>query len=313
MPLYQNDLPLRNDQIFLTYTGMETDLIFTQGIELPGFASFPLLASADGRRLLNQYYEDLITLGQNAGLGVILEAPTWVANAARAAPLGYDTQALEQINRDALELIDTIRSNHVSTAPVLLSANIGPKDDAYAPSCQMTAPEAQAYHLAQIKTLQHTATDVVSGYTLAYPAEAIGIIQAARQCGLRVVIAFTVETDGRLPTGQTLQEALETVDAATEAYASYFMINCAHPDHLTSSLSAEPWAQRVKGIVANASRCSHAELDAASELDAGDPAELGQQLVALREAHPQLTVLGGCCGTDMRHLSEIARQLAAQT
>ena len=299
---------LEDGKLYLAYVGMETDLIFTQGIDLPGFASFPLLETEDGRNRIAGYYQTLIDLGRQSGRGVILESPTWVANRDRAAPLGYDPDRLDKLNQAAIDQMVTVRSDNPNT-PILISGNVGPRDDAYAPGDQMTAEEAKDYHLAQMTALAKTANvDVVSGYTLAYPAEAIGIVEAAKQVGLPVVISFTVETNGKLPTGATMAEAIAQVDDATDGYAAYFMINCAHPDHFDSTLQDAPWMQRIKGIVANASRCSHAELDEAEELDDGNPAELGQQMAALKARFPHLQVLGGCCGTDMRHLSEIAQQ-----
>lgn len=309
----RNALPQPNGPLYLVYTGMETDLLFNQGVDLPGFASYPLLESEQGRRRLRGYFTDLIHLGRQTGTGVILESPTWVANRDRAAELGYGPQQLATLNRQALALMAAVRDQvHETSAPqkpdrpTLLSANIGPRQDAYAPEAQMTIAEAQDYHREQITALADSAVDLISGYTLAYPNEAAGMMLACREFGLPGIIAFTVETDGRLPTGASLPDAIKQVDDATEGYAAYYMINCAHPDHFASVLDGAPWMDRLRGLVANASRCSHAELDEATSLDDGDPQELGQQLAALRQRFPQLAVLGGCCGTDMRHLRHIA-------
>lgn len=196
--------------------------------------------------------------------------------------------------------------------PTIISANVGPRADAYAPAEQMSPDEAEDYHTEQIRTLADTEVDLISGYTVAYPEEAIGMVRAARRNKLPVVIAFTVEIDGCLPTGLPLGEAIEIVDEATDKYASYFMINCAHPDHFKKALTDEPWMIRLKGVVANASRCSHAELDEAEVLDDGNPEELGNQLAEIHRIHPNISILGGCCGTDMRHMSSIA-QASTQT
>lgn len=305
MTRYRATFPDVPADLLLAYVGLETDLIFSHGMDLPGFASFPLLETDSGRALLRQYMCDQIALAQATGAGVILESPTWVANRDRGADLGYDADQLEALNRQAIALMVDVR-DVAGDAPTIISANIGPRDDAYAPQDQMSAATAEAYHAAQIATLAQTQVDVISAYTLAYPAEAIGIVRAARRNALPVVVAFTLETDGRLPTGGSLAQAIAAVDAATDSYAAYFMINCAHPDHFAPILDGGDWMQRLRGIVANASRCSHAELDAATTLDAGNPDELGQQLAALRASFPQLLVLGGCCGTDMRHMARIA-------
>lgn len=305
MAIKQRTLPGADTDLFLAYVGMETDLIFNRGMDLPGFASFPLLESADGRDLLKGYLTDMVTLAKETGTGVILESPTWVANRDRAIAIGYTPDTLRKLNQQAIALMKDVRSAN-GDAPTIISANLGPRDDAYEPSEQMTADEAERYHSEQISALAETDVDVISGYTLAYPAEAIGIARAAQRFELPVVIAFTVETDGRLPTGTTLKDAISQVDAATDDYPAYFMINCAHPEHFSSVLEDAPWMQRIKGIVANASRCSHAELDEAEELDDGDPAELGKQLSDIRRRFPHIQVLGGCCGTDMRHMAQIA-------
>ena len=310
MALHRKALPQLDRKLFLVYVGMETDLIFTQGTDLPGFASYPLLESKEGRAQLDGYFQSLIATGKANQTGVILESPTWVANRDRGAEIGYSAQQLTELNKAAIAQMCAAR-DRFGDLPTVISANVGPRDDAYAPDSQMSAKEAETYHTEQMAALAETDTDMVTGYTLAYPAEAIGIVLAAKRFELPVVIAFTVETDGRLPTGISLEEAITQVDAATEGYVEYFMINCAHPEHFESVLTDGPWMQRVGGIVANASRCSHAELDNAEELDAGNPTELGQQLAGIRHRFPHISVLGGCCGTDMRHISSIAKAVHA--
>lgn len=295
-------LPQTKAGICLAYTGFETDLLFNHGAELPGFASYPLLETSEGRALLRQSYEAFMVVGAEAGAGVILESTTWLANRDRGAAIGYGPEALAEANRAAMAFMDALRGGR---ANVVLSANVGPREDAYAPRAQMSVVEAAEYHSEQLAVLSDTAADVVSGYTLSYANEAAGIALAAKRFGLPVVIAFTVETDGRLPTGVTLEEAVAGVDSATGGYPAYYMVNCAHPDHLDGALNWASCQSRLRGVVANASRCSHAELDEAEELDCGNPVEFGLQMAALRRKHPQLAVLGGCCGTDMRHLRQI--------
>lgn len=306
MPLHRNNLPQTGENGFLAYVGMETDLIFNQGTDLPGFASFPLLETEEGRATLSRYFREIIDVARAHQMGVILESPTWVANRDRGAVLGYSPEQLVQLNKDAVALMVDLRASE-SDLPTVISANLGPRDDAYSPGEQMSAKEAENYHSEQIAALAETDVDLVSAYTLAYPAEAIGIVRAAKVHGLPVIVSFTVETDGRLPTGAPLGEAIETVDAATDNYPAYYMVNCAHPDHFTHVLDGSTWMKRLKGIVANASRCSHAELDEAEELDPGNPEELGRQLGEIRRRFPQISVVGGCCGTDMRHMTEIAK------
>jgi S-methylmethionine-dependent homocysteine/selenocysteine methylase len=171
----------------------------------------------------------------------------------------------------------------------------------------MSEGEAAAYHLEQIEIFAETAADMVSAITMNYTEEAIGIANSAKRFAIPVAISFTVETDGNLPTGETLRCAIERVDAATRAYPCYYMLNCAHPTHFEHVLPAdERWAARIRGIRANASRMSHAELNEAPEVDIGDPVQLGLDYARLKRRMPGLNVMGGCCGTDNRHLEQIA-------
>jgi S-methylmethionine-dependent homocysteine/selenocysteine methylase len=287
----------------VTDGGMETVLIFHRGLDLPCFASFPLLASPDGREELLRYFEPYARLAGERGLTAVFDTPTWRANADWGARLGYGADELDQANRQAVTLLGQVRA--AADAPVVISGCVGPRDDAYRPGALMSADESESYHSAQIATFSDTPADLVTALTLAYPEEAIGIVRAARARELPVVIAFTVETDGRLPCGLALGEAIERVDAETDGAAAYFMVNCAHPTHFAAVLEGD-WVARIGGLRVNASRLSHAELDEAAELDEGDPAELAERHRELRPRLPNVNVVGGCCGTDHRHIAAIA-------
>ena len=306
MPQYRKNLPQLADRLFLTDSGLETMLIFHEGYELNQFASFELLKTESGWRRLRDYYRQHAATAVDAGIGFILESPTWRSNADWGAKLGYAPEALAELNRRSIELMAQVRSElETARSPMVISGNIGPLGDGYAAGT-MSAEEAQRLHAPQVETFAGTEADLVSAFTITSANEAIGVTRAAQAAGMPVVISFTVETDGRLPTGQTLREAIETVDAATGRAPVYYMINCAHPTHFDSVLAEDgDWVKRVRGIRANASKRSHAELDEAKDLDDGDPVELGRQYRQLRRRLPQLTVLGGCCGTDHRHVEQI--------
>jgi homocysteine S-methyltransferase len=274
---------------------METVLIFHRGLELPLFASFPLLETDEGRAALRAYYEPFVQLAADRGLQAVLDTPTWRANADWGAKLGYSADDLARINREAVAFVREVPGS------VSVSGAVGPRDDGYRPAALMGADEAEAYHSAQVAALADA--DLVTGLTMTYPEEAIGIARAARRAGVPAVISFTVETDGRLPNGQELGAAIEQVDA--DAPPEYFMVNCAHPTHFAGVLEG-PWLQRLGGLRVNASRMSHAELDEAEELDEGDPAELAERHRELHARLPAIRVLGGCCGTDHRHVAAIA-------
>ena len=308
-PKYRQRLPQLGRKLFLTDAGLETVLIFHEGVELPCFASFPLLNSESGARRLHDYYAGFAKLAAAQRVGLILEGATWRANPDWGTKLGYDTAALAEINRRSVALmLDIRREFETSDSPMPISGCIGPRGDGYDPGKLMTPQEAEDYHGVQVAVLAETAADYVSAFTITNTPEAIGILRAAKRSKIPAVISFTLETDGKLPTGQGLEAAIAEVDAATERAASYFMINCAHPTHFQDVLKpGAGWIERLKGIRANASCRSHAELDAASDLDAGNPVELGRQYAALLGHYPHLTVLGGCCGTDFRHVEAISQ------
>jgi S-methylmethionine-dependent homocysteine/selenocysteine methylase len=304
---YRSRLPQLSGELFLTDGGIETTLIFHDGLDLPHFAAFHLLEDTAGRAALRRYYRRYAKIARAAGVGFVLESPTWRASADWGSKLGYSDAALAQANRDSLALMREFRVEfETERSPMVVSGCVGPRGDGYDPGQVMSPKEAAAYHARQVRVLADAGADMVTAITMTNAAEAIGVTRAALQAGLPVVISFTLETDGRLPTGQKLQDAIEEVDAATASGPAYYMINCAHPTHFDAVLSGGTWLKRLRGLRANASRRSHAELDAAADLDAGDPVELGSQYRALRRRHPQLNVLGGCCGTDHRHVEQIS-------
>jgi S-methylmethionine-dependent homocysteine/selenocysteine methylase len=295
---------LSGDRLFLTDGGLETTLIFHLGLELPDFAAFDLLRDDTGAEALRRYYESYIAVAREHGTGIVLDTATWRASRDWGERLGYSPEELAEANRRAVALIEELRASNPDV-PAVLDGVVGPRGDGYVVGETMTPEEAEAYHSDQIGTFAGTAADMVSAITMTYADEAVGIARAAHAAELPAAISFTVETDGRLPSGQPLGAAIEQVDAATESAPAYFMINCAHPTHFEGVLEG-PWLERVRGIRANASRMSHEELDAAEELDEGNPDELAEQYRALRDRLPNATVLGGCCGTDDRHVAAIA-------
>jgi S-methylmethionine-dependent homocysteine/selenocysteine methylase len=307
-----NRLPQLDADIFLSDGGIETTLIFHDGLDLPEFAAFVLLDDPAGRAALVRYFESYAEIAVRDGVGIVLETPTWRASPGWGAKLGYSDADLERINRDAVALVQDVRAKYATDhSPIVVSGCIGPSGDGYRPESLMTREEAREYHSLQARAFADAGADLITAITMTHTAEAIGIADAARAVELPVVLSFTVETDGALPSGETLGGAIEHVDAATGAYPSYYMINCAHPTHFIDVLDdAQSWARRVRGIRANASRMSHEELDNAEELDRGDPAELAAMYRDLRDIHPQLTVLGGCCGTDGEHIGAISAACA---
>jgi homocysteine S-methyltransferase len=300
-------------QYFLTDGGLETTLIFHQGIKLNYFAAFELLDSESGRSALREYYRPYLDLARKHDLGFVLETPTWRASSDWGFRLGYSQAVLMALNKRAVHFLQELSMEYQSfSRPIIISGNIGPRGDGYKAENCMSADEAQAYHRDQVQAFATADADIITAMTINYSDEAIGIVQAAKFFGIPVVISFTVETDGRLPNGETLGEAIEKTDAATQGYAEHFMINCAHPQHFRSTVGGEEaWRLRIKGIRANASTKSHAELDESDTLDAGDPRQLAADYQELKQLLPNLSVLGGCCGTDHNHMAEICSAVIA--
>lgn len=257
---------------------------------------------------LRSYFREHAAIAREAGAGFLLESVTWRANPDWGERLGYSPQALAAANEQAVAMLADLRDEVGEEAgPVVVSGCVGPRGDGYSPGALMTAEEAQDYHATQVATFAATDADLVHAMTIAYPAEAEGIVRAAAAAGIPAAISFTVETDGRLPDGTPLGGAIAAVDDATGGAAAYFGINCAHPTHFADVLEpGEGWTARIRSVRANASRRSHAELDEAEELDAGDPEDLAAEYRRLRSRLAALSVLGGCCGTDARHIRAVA-------
>lgn len=289
---------------YLSDGGLETCLIYHQGVDLPHFAAFTLLDSEDGRDELVSYYTPYLDLAEAMGVGLVLDTPTWRASLDWGARLGYDGLRMASINHRSVELVDDLRRQRPGLEAVV-NGVIGPREDGYVVGTVMSPAEAAAYHGLQARAFAEAGAEMVSAITMTYAEEAIGIVRAAKSVGLPVVVSFTVETDGRLPSGQRLSEAIVQVDAVTGSVPAYYMVNCAHPSHLPEIRPNAPWVARVRGLRANASALSHAELDAATELDRGDPAALASLYADLRSTF-DLRVVGGCCGTDHEHIAAIA-------
>lgn len=310
-PRYRDNLPQLGDQIFIADGGLETSLIFLQEIDLPLFAAFPLIGSDHGVAQLKRYYAPYIELALEHGRGIVLDTPTWRASQGWGEQLGYSALDLQYFNEASVKLLEALRDEHASEqTPMVINGVIGPQDDGYNPGKLMSSAEAEAYHRAQIEAFADSRADMVTAVTMCYVDEAIGIARAAAKAGIPAAISFTTETDGRLPTGMTLRDAIQICESETGGSPAYYMINCAHASHFEHVLEGdEDWMRRIRGVRANASCKSHAELDEATELDAGNPVEFGQDYVKLGRRLSNLSVVGGCCGSDHRHIGEVCRSL----
>jgi len=300
------DLPHQGGRLFLTDSGLETSLIFHDGMDLPHFASFTLLKTAEGRARLSRYFARHAEIAAAHGTGFVWESATWRASSDWGDKLGYSARLLADANRDSIELMREVAADF--RMPQVFSGNIGPRGDGYIADGAMSVREATDYHAPQVATFAKAGCDMVSAFTMTNTHEAIGVVRAATAHDICCVISFTVETDGRLPSGEGLRDAIQRTDAETDAYPAYYMINCAHTSHFMNVLEPEAaWLDRISGLRANASARSHEELNESSDLDAGDPVALSGDYAALLTKLAKLRVLGGCCGTDTHHVAEIAK------
>jgi homocysteine S-methyltransferase len=302
--------PQLGDRPYLTDAGCETDIIFNRGTEIRQFAAHTLLEDSRGRDVLADYYRGFLELAGQAGVGVVLDAPTWKAHPWWADDLGVSPDDLAQANHAAVEFSSGLRDEFSANGRrIAVNGLIGPRGDAYAPGALLSSEEAEEYHGTQVRWLADAGVDMVTALTFTQSQEAIGVVRAAGAVGVPVVVSFTVETNGALPTGETLASAIESVDGATDGASAYFMVNCAHPDHFLGAIDGSAWTSRIEGVRCNASRQSHAELDAAEVLDDGDPEEFAAGYVELATVLPSLRVVGGCCGSDLRHVTAAAQAL----
>ncbi|WP_299664865.1 homocysteine S-methyltransferase family protein [uncultured Ruegeria sp.] len=296
---------------FLSDGGFETSLFFIDGFEAPEFAAILLMNDPEARRAMSAYFDRFLAQAEATRTGFILDTATWRGCIEWAPRLGITTSDMICLSRDAVTFAKGIRTKWESrVSPILLNGVVGPAGDGYAPEMKLDSALAQSLHTPQIDAFAEEGVDTVSAITMTHVGEAVGIARASFLAGLPVVVSFTVETDGRLPSGETLREAIYQTDLETAGAPIYYMVNCAHPDHFRDAIrSEEPWINRIRGVRANASRLSHAELDEAEELDDGNPEEFGQLHGELARMLPNLAVLGGCCGTDRRHIEHACQAL----
>jgi S-methylmethionine-dependent homocysteine/selenocysteine methylase len=291
--------------------GIETRLIYEFGAELPEFASFlPLFR--DDRGALERIYQSYLRVAADSGLPMQIGTPTWRAHPDCLARLGYGRpDDLARVNRAAVRLLDDLRAQAGLQDRVYIAGVIGPRRDGYDPAGAPGTVEARAYHARQAEVLAACGVDLLYAPTFACASELIGVAQAMASTGLPYVLAPVLGEDGRLPDGTALADAIDAVDAAVVPRPLHVMVGCVHPSRvqaIAASGSAGALPDRVAGIKANASTLPPDQLDKLGRLDEGDCQLFARQMTALRRDHG-LRVLGGCCGTNDRHIAALAALL----
>ncbi|WP_135501055.1 homocysteine S-methyltransferase family protein [Roseovarius aestuariivivens] len=309
---HARDLPQSQGRLMTCGGGFETWLQYVDGFELRHFCAFELIDDPRGRACLADYHRKLVEAAVANGVGVINEGLHYRASRDWGTLIGYSREALEEINIRGIEFYKDFAREYKSEAtPMLVGGVIGPRGDAYNVGRTPDEAEAEDYHAEQILTFKKAGADLVTAATFSSVAEATGLTRAAKAAGMPVVISFFVAKGGKLKGGETLEEAIAQVDAATDSAPAYYMINCTHPTEFMPGLDDGGWVRRLGGFMPNAVAMDTLDLCKLGHLEDGDPAELGGQMADLARRYPHINVWGGCCGTDGRHIGEITRQVAA--
>lgn len=296
---------------FVAGWGTETWLQYVDGFELRHFCAFELLDDPKGYDCIADYTDKVAAAAASNGFGAIIDGIHYRASPDWGDLIGYSRDALRDVNRRGIELYREIAGRYeTDETPMLVGAAIGPRGDAYETGHKMDMAEAEDYHAQQIDMLKDAGADLVTAATFSSPTEAAGLVRAAAAAGVPVAVSF-IAKGGKLSGGETLSEAIGMVDDATDGAALHFTINCTHPTEFEAGLSDGAWTRRLGGFLPNAVAMELLSLCRLGHLEDGDPVELGGQMADLARRFPHARIWGGCCGTDARHIAEIARQVGA--
>jgi S-methylmethionine-dependent homocysteine/selenocysteine methylase len=308
------DIPPRLDgRFYLTEGGTETEVLYKWGFELPEFAMYPLLDNAEAHEVIKNIYRRYFEAAERHDTGMLILGHDYRASPDWGAKLGYSPEGLAEMQRRTIEFLDGMRREYEGRVrDVYIGGCIGPRGDAYGTGGDISEAEAEAYHSVQLTTLGSTRADLAVATTFNNIPEAVGVVRAAERIGIPIGVNLTLTTEGRLRSGPTLREAVETIEERTNGAAAWFGTNCAHPLEFAGALAdAGPWLERLRCIRPNAVQMDQIALCKLGHLEDGDPVELGQQMGEVARLLPRADILGGCCGTDERHLGEIAKNVNA--
>ena len=265
-----------------------------------------------GREVLGKIYREYIDIGQKFGIPMLVGTPTWRANPERSAEAGL---SCESLNRESVRFLRSIRDEFGGYgSDVMIAGLIGCRGDAYNPANALSRDEAKTFHTRQLESLAQSGVDLLMAATLPSAAEAEGIALAMESTGLPYVLSFITTGDGTVLDGTPLDQAIRPIDRLVSRRPIGFMVNCVHPSTFRKTyqkvlLSAPDVAERILGLQANTSPRSPSELDGVPALETEDPAVLADSMIRLHEDFG-LRVLGGCCGTDSGHISEIGSRIS---
>jgi len=310
----QSDFPPRlENKFYLTEGGSETEILYKWSFELPEFAMFTLLDDPEADNVIRGMFRRYFDVAAEHGTAMLLNGHDYRASPDWGAKLGYSSEDLRNVQHRVIRFLDDLRAEYADrVSDVYIAACIGPRGDAYGTGGDISADESEDYHSVQLHNLDGTAADMAVAATFNNVPEAIGVIRAANSIGIPIGVSLTLTPEGRLRSGPSLREAIETIDEASGGGAVWFGTNCAHPVEFEPALAdAGPWLERLRYIRPNAAKMDKIALCSLGHLEDGDPVELGQQMGEVARRFPRVDILGGCCGTDERHLSQIAQNVNA--
>jgi S-methylmethionine-dependent homocysteine/selenocysteine methylase len=304
--------PRKPGLLYLTEGGVETEIMYKWGHKLPHFAMFTLLDKPEAMADMKSMFARALEVAATQKTGLVLSSLDYRASPDWAALLGISADGLRDVHFRTVAFMKEVAAPFVEKIPDLVfSGVIGPRGDAYGKGGGITEEEAEDYHTPQLKNLRDAGADMACALTFNNIPEAVGVARAAKAVGIPLGLYFTLNSKGTLGSGPTLKEAVESVEEITQGAPSYYGLNCSHPLEFMESLEDGDWLKRVRSIRPNAVRMEKVALCKLGHLEDGDPEELGQQMGDIRQKFPQMDILGGCCGTDERHLGEIAKNALA--
>jgi len=298
-------------ELFLTEGGIETEIIYKHGFELPEFAMFTLLENPRAVGVMRDMFRRQLDVAAEFAMSVLLTGLDYRASPDWGARLGYSQHGLAEINIRAIEFLREIASEYHEQIPrILIGGIIGPRGDAYQLNKTITSVEAEDYHAVQLATLKAAKVDFACALTFNNTPEAIGVARAATTIGVPLTVSLTVNSNGRLKSGPTVAEAVKSIDAeAGKSAPAFYMLNCSHPVEFEPALTEGAWLERLRGFRPNASKMEKIALCKLGHLEEGNPVELGRLMGDLARRIPHMDIWGGCCGTGETHLREIAKNV----
>ncbi len=303
--------PRRPGLSWLTEGGIETEIMYKWGHDMPHFAMFPLLERAAAAADIRGMYRRYLDVAARHGFAALIGGFDYRASPDWGALLGYSDEGLAEANLRSIDFLRGLAREYRDGLPdARIAGYVGPRGDAYSLNRTITEDEAAEYHAVQLATLKRAGVDLAWAVTFNNPAEARGVVRAAREIGVPLALSFSLTSSSRLASGQTLAEAVQSVDAASDGYPAFYALNCSHPLEFEPALTPGAWQDRLRCIRPNAARIDKIALCKLGHLEEGDPHELGRQMADVARRFPQMDIWGGCCGTCESHLEEIARRVA---